>query len=86
MWNSQLSRCVYTTAEVHARYAASDKQKALVQSNEKDTEDTQNIVQMLYSSSLNAVIVVTYDHNISIIGLEKLTLKKQVSSVNLSIG
>ena len=84
MWNSQLSRCVYTTAEVHARYAASDKQN--VQSKEKDTEDTQNIVQMLYSSSLNAVIVVTYDHNISIIGLEKLTLKKQVSFVNLSIG
>ena len=81
VWNPQLSKCVYKTAEVHAKYSA-DIQDS-VRDNEKTNtlDDTQNIVQMLYSAAINGVAVVTYDQNISIIGLDKLRLKKQVSEM-----
>ena len=83
MWNAELSRCVYATAEVHAKYAASTKQVADKSKTTDMEEDSQNIVQMLYNASLNGVVVITYDQNISIIDLEKLTLKKQVTRLTI---
>ena len=78
VWNPQLAKCVYKTAEVHAKYSA-DVQESVRDSQKTNTlDDNQNIVQMLYNKEINSVAVVTYDQNISIIGLEKLRLKKQV--------
>ena len=69
---------MYKTAEVHAKYSA-DVQESVRDSEKTNTlDDKQNIVQMLYNKEINCVAVVTYDQNISIIGLEKLRLKKQV--------
>ena len=79
MWNPQLSKCVYQTAEVHAKYSADVQESVRDKEKTNTLDDSQNIVQMLYNKEINGIAVVTYDQNISIIGLDKLRLKKQVS-------
>ena len=79
MWNPQLSKCVYQTAEVHAKYSADVQESVRDKQKTNTLDDSQNIIQMLYNKEINGIAVVTYDQNISIIGLDKLRLKKQVS-------
>ena len=81
MWNAASGKCVHTTSPIEA------SQQAIVASGEKEAghEEGQNITQLLYSPTHNTVTVVTYQHNISILDLEKkLTLKKQVCIGHLS--
>lgn len=63
---------------MHATYSADSQAVAIDTQKTNTQEDTQNIVQMLYNKAINGVVVVTYDQNISIIGLDNLRLRKQV--------
>ena len=70
---------MHTTAEVHAKYAIPSKEVVKQKEKINTQDEAQNIVQMIYNETLNGVAVVTYDQNISVIGLDNLRLKKQVS-------
>ena len=79
VWNASTGKCVYTTDSVHAKQQV----VATPDNNTDSTEaDGQNVVQVVYNGAQNTVTVVTYDQNISILGLEKLRLQKQVRNVN----
>ncbi|KAL3875489.1 hypothetical protein ACJMK2_033435 [Sinanodonta woodiana] len=72
VWNSKTSRCVYGQDELVA--AAVPEQKS--------GDQEQNIIQSFYSKSLNAIIMVTFDHNVSLFDVHSLSLKKQFSGYN----
>lgn len=75
VWNSASGKCVYTTDSVHAK----NQTTPAVDSKTSSVEDEGlNITQLVYNKAQNSVTVVTYDQNISILGLEKLRLLKQV--------
>ncbi|XP_045215018.2 transducin beta-like protein 3 [Mercenaria mercenaria] len=77
LWNSDSGKCVFTTDAVHSTHQISVDTSA-----KPDTEDHQNIVQMVFNKQKNNITVVTYDQNISILGLEKLRLQKQFAGNN----
>lgn len=75
LWNSDTGKCVYTTDPVHSKLEIKDE---LGSKRKAETDDSQNIVQMVQNKEKNNVTVVTYDQNISILSVEKLRLLKQV--------
>ncbi|XP_060581284.1 transducin beta-like protein 3 [Ruditapes philippinarum] len=78
LWNSDSGKCVFTTDVVNAT-----NQITVDSSDSSKTDsDSQNIVQMIYNKQKNNVTVVTFDQNISILGLEKLRLQKQFAGNN----
>jgi hypothetical protein len=79
LWNSDSGKCVFTTDVVNAT------NQITVDSSDtsKTDSDSQNIVQMIYNKQKNNVTVVTFDQNISILGLEKLRLQKQVRNCKM---
>ncbi|KAK3588773.1 hypothetical protein CHS0354_003009 [Potamilus streckersoni] len=72
VWNSKSSRCVY----------GQDGTVAVAEPEKKAGDQEQNITQSFYSKSLNAIIVVTFDHNISLFDVHTLSLNKQFSGYN----
>ncbi|KAL4239924.1 Transducin (beta)-like 3 [Mactra antiquata] len=79
VWNSDTGKCVYTTDPVYSRF---DNNKQLEVKQAETTDDSMNIVQLIHNKEKNNLTVVTYDQNISILGLEKLVLQKQFAGNN----
>ena len=69
IWNSQTAQCVHT-------YKSRDADA------EKPEVKTSAIVKMMHNKATNQVIVVTFDHNITMYSMNDLTLRKQFVGYN----
>ncbi|KAH3860700.1 transducin beta-like protein 3 [Dreissena polymorpha] len=80
VWNAGTGKCVYTTDCVQARH--SNTKQIDVVDGDKSEDTAQNIVQLVYTESVNRVTVVSYDQNIAILDVANLRLKKQFAGNN----
>ena len=70
MWSTQASKCVYTH-----RYGEEEEEE-----DQKEGEDgAQPISSAAFNAKLNAVMVITFDHNIMLHNFKDLSLMKHVS-------